>query len=433
MEKAAKVSPFRLTSILRLQKDPKLALHLFRNPHHGKPTSPPSPKPFRHSPRSYDLVICRLGRERMFSEMEEVIDQMAETRFSPKEALFCRIISFYGRARCPSSALRTFRRIPTFRCRRTIRSLNTLLDALLRCGEIGEIQALCRKLDASEFTPDACTYNILIRARAQSGSGSVRSACELFDEMRKMGIRPNVVSFGTLISALCLDSRLEDAFRLKEEMVRLHNVKPNAYIYTSLMKALCKQRELDRAILMKEEMLSDPDVVLDSAVYTTLIRGLFRAGRKEEVVEMLEEMKEKGVKPNAATFNAVIAGFCEGNEFEAAFETMKEMDSRGNEPDLVSYNTMVMGLCRAGRWREARDLFEDMPRRGCRPDVVTYRTLLDGMCAAGEVGEVALLLEEMAFNGFGPTAMSLKKVVEGVLNDGARSRARELIDCLICV
>ncbi|KAI0492101.1 hypothetical protein KFK09_026366 [Dendrobium nobile] len=429
MKKTAKVSPFRLTSLLRLEKNPTLSLQLFRHP--NPESNPlPSPKPFRYSAQSYDIMICRLAQSRMFTEMEQILDQMAnQIRFTPKEAIFCRIISSYGRAHMPDAALRTFHRIASLLGHRTIRSFNTLLDVLLRHGEISKLQQLCHDLKAAEFSPDACTYNILIRDRA--ASGSIHGACELFDEMRENGIRPTVATFGTLISVLTSASLLAEAFRLKEVMFQRYNIKPNAHIYTSLVKALCKINQLDRAIRLKDEMASDPEIGLDGAIYTTLIRALFRAGRKGEVVSVLEEMKQKGVKADTATYNAVVAGFCEEEDFIASFEALREMKRRGCQPNLVSYNTIVVGMCRAGRWRDARDLFDDMPRRGCRTDVVTYRALLDGLCAAGQSREVELLVEEMAFNGYYPAAMSFRKLVEGILEKGC-FRVRELVDLLIC-
>lgn len=428
MKKMAKVSPFRLTSLLRLERNPTLALQLFRNPN-PESTTPPSLKPFRYSARSYDIIICRLAKARMFTEMEQILDQMVNqtTRFTPKEALFCRIITSYGRARMPDVALRTFHRIPSFHCHRTIRSFNTLLDVLLRLGEISKLQTLCHDLDTCQFSPDACTYNILIRARA--ASGSIYGACEMFDQMRKDGISPTATTFGTLITAFISASLQEEAFRVKEVMVRRYNIKPNVYIYASLLKTLCMDNELDHAIRLKDEMASDSEIGLDAAIYTTLIRALFRAGRKGEVVSILEEMKKKGVKPETATYNAIIAGFCEEEDFNASFEALREMKRRGCEPDVVSYNTIVVGMCRAGRWRDARDLFDDMPRQGCRPDVVTYRALLDGICAAGESRDVELLVEEMAFNGYCPAAMNFRKLVEGVLEKSG-SKARGLVDLL---
>nr|CAD1843222.1 unnamed protein product [Ananas comosus var. bracteatus] len=419
MAKLTTISPFRLTSLLRLEKDPSLALTLFLNPNPNRnpapPSRPPPTKPFRYTARSYDLVVRKLGKARMFPEMESVLDRLlADARVVPDEALFCGVIAFYGRARMATRARRAFDRIPSFRCRRTVRSLNSLLHALLQCGDLGAVRSLLVEFNAGEFAPDACTYNILIHAAA--ASGSIGNARDLFDEMRERGIKPSVVTFGTLITALCDNSMLHDAFRLKELMLESYNMKPNVYVYTTLIKALCKNTQMGLALKLKEEMLLDKELTLDSAVYSTLIRMLFRAGRKGEVVGILEEMKGKGIEPDTVTYNAMLAGFCEDEkDFEAAFEVLNEMERKKCRADVVSYNTIITGFCKQGRWREARELFEDMPRRECRPDVVTYRILFEGMCGAEEFMEAGRVLDEMVFRGYAPRAENVKTFVEGVV------------------
>ncbi|XP_077252251.1 pentatricopeptide repeat (PPR) superfamily protein [Tasmannia lanceolata] len=404
-----KISPFRLSSLLRLQKNPNLALQLFQTP------SKTSLKPYRYSALSYDLIITKLGRAKMFHDMEQILLQMKqETRFSPKEILFCHVISFYGRSRMSLQALQTFDRIPSFRCQRTVRSLNSLLNALLNCKNLEKIREIYLNIEQYAI-PDSCTYNILINARCLNNSLS--DAWNLFDEMRKRGIRPNVITFGTLISALCADSKLDEAFRLKSEMLSVFGVKPNVFVYTSLIKGLCKINEFDRAFKLKEEMLEEK-LGIDSAVYSTLINALFRADRKGEVVRVLEEMRENGCKPDTVTYNAMIAGCCGEKDFDSAFGVLKEMVVKGCKPDVVSYNIIIGGFCKEGRLREACDLFEDMPRRECFPDVVSYRMLFDGLCEGMEFKEAAFILDEMLFKGYVPRALSVLKFVEGLCGKG---------------
>ncbi|XP_020250769.1 putative pentatricopeptide repeat-containing protein At1g53330, partial [Asparagus officinalis] len=124
---------------------------------------------------------------------------------------------------------------------------------------------LSRDLDELNLKPDACTYNILIRS-----AKSIDCALNLFDEMLERGIEPSIVTFGTLISALCNNSKLDEAFKLKEEMPRLYNIEPNAFVYAALIKALCKSGKLEEALSLRREISG-----LDSAVYSTLIRALF--------------------------------------------------------------------------------------------------------------------------------------------------------------
>ncbi|KAF7116816.1 hypothetical protein RHSIM_RhsimUnG0012600 [Rhododendron simsii] len=329
----------------------------------------PNPnKPFHYSLLSYDLIITKLGRAKMFDEMDQILQQLkTETRFNPGEIIFCNIITFYGRARLPDRALHIFNQIPSFRCQRMIKSFNTLLKALLSCREFGKMREVFVSLDWF-VAPDTCGYNVLIRAGCLMND--LGSAREVFDEMQKRGVRPDAVTFGTLISGLCADG-------------------------------LCKVNELNLAFKLKDEML-ELRVELDSAVFSTLICALFKAGRKGDVVGVLKEMKENGCKPDAVTYNAMIYGYCQEKDFDAAFGVLSEMEKRRCKLDVVCYNVIIGGFCREGKFRKATELFEDMPRRKCAPDVVTYRTLFSGLCDGMQFQEAALILDEIVFKDYSP-------------------------------
>ncbi|XP_054815078.1 putative pentatricopeptide repeat-containing protein At1g53330 [Prosopis cineraria] len=403
------ISPFRLSSLLRLQKDPALALELFRNPN---PNHDPK-KPFRYSLLSYDLIITKLGRAKMFDPMEQVLHQLKqETRFTVPEVLFCVVISFYGRARLPARALQTFESIPSFRCKQTIKSVNTLLNALLNCGQYKKMREILSGMN--EYgKPDACTYNILINACCVGGD--IEQARTMFDEMLRNGVRPTVVTFGTLINGLCLNGEIQEALKLKEDMTRDFKLKPNVFLYTTLLKGLCQIGELSWAFRIKDEMVRNK-VKLDSAVYNTLIDALFKVGRKEEALVVMEEMKKSGCKPDLVTCNVMISEYCREKNFEEAYKILEQTEIF--KPDVVNYNVIIGSLCREGKSIEASELFQDMPRRGCAPDVVSYRTLFDGLCNCMHFKEAAFILDEMMFKGYAPLSRSINKFICQLCREG---------------
>ncbi|CAM8988618.1 unnamed protein product [Rhodiola kirilowii] len=404
-----KVSPFQLASLLRSQKDPHVAFELFRNPNPDL-----GQKPFRYSLLSYDLMIMKLGKAKMFDEMEKVLTQMkGETRFVAKEIIFCNVMGFYGRGRLPERALRMYEMIPDYGFERTVKSLNSLLNAFLVCRDFGRMSEIVECGGDGWEKLDVCSYNILIHSCVLRSDFD--AARKVFDEMRERGVKPNAVTFGTLISGFCGNMKMGVGLWLKEEMLVRYGLKPNVVIYTSLIKGCFKVGDFDLGLKLKEEMLRD-GLQPDAAFYTTVFSAMVEVGRKKEAAEVLGEMKRKECKFSTATYNAMISGFCRENDFGASFRLLNEMEGQGCKPDVISFNVIIGGLCRDGKWREAKDLFEDMPRRGCAPDVVTYRMLFDGLCDTMQLKEAALVLDDMVRKHYAPRAACLNKLIAKLCN-----------------
>lgn len=364
----------------------------------------------------------------MIPEMEQIVEQMKRetTRFIPTEIIFCNIINYYARARLPDRALRIYDQIPAFQCRRTVKSFNTLLNGMLYCKRFEKFNELVRDINVYA-QPDVCTCNILINAAVNFGD--LESAREVFDEMSKRGVLPNVVTFGTMVNGLCRNGELGEAFKLKEEMVEVFNLRPSVSVYVALIKGLCKAGEVDSAFGLKKEMVEN-EVKLDSSVYSTLIAALFKAGRRGEVEGLLDEMRLGGCKPDVVYYNSLISGYCNDKDFDSGFGVLKEMVEEGVKPDVVTYNTIIGAYCRQGKLREANDLFEEMPSRECKPDIITYRMLFDGLCGDIQLVEATSILDEMVFKGLYPRDTSVSNFMDKLVEKGEMKLVWKALDTL---
>ena len=64
----------------------------------------------------------------------------------------------------------------------------------------------------------------------------VGMAKNLLNKMRKEGIRPNEVSFNSVIGACASTARWKDALAVLDQCYREPGVQPNIYIYTNAMR-----------------------------------------------------------------------------------------------------------------------------------------------------------------------------------------------------
>ncbi|KAK8651872.1 hypothetical protein V6N13_141449 [Hibiscus sabdariffa] len=401
-------SPFRLSSRLRSENDPTLAFNLFKNPN---PDLKPAAKPFRYSLLSYDLIITKLGYFKMFDELEQVLHQLKnDTRIVPGEIIFCNVMKYYGRAKLHERALKVFDEMPQYRSPRTVKAVNSLLNALLMSQKFDEMKEMFSGME-KYARPNTCTYNILINACCLNGR--LDDAWSLFDEMPRKGLKPDKLTFGALINGLCMGLNIKEAFKLKEDMCKIYNVPSSTFIYGVMIKGLCRIGELTLAFRLKDELITKK-LKLNSAIYNSLISGLFKAGRQDDAFGVIQEMDSYGIKPDTTTYNIMIDEFGKVKDFESAYRVLKEMPDKGCKPNVITYNMLIGMLCKDGRLSEASDLFEDMPRRGCKPDVVAYRTLFDGLCSGSQSEKAAFILDEMIFKGYVPHSASIHRFVSGL-------------------
>ncbi|CAN8321645.1 unnamed protein product [Cochlearia groenlandica] len=424
MSTAKSVSSFRLAALLRRENDPSAAIKLFRNP---DPESPNPKKPFRYSLLCYDLIITKLGSSKMFEELDQVLLQLKnDTRVVPTEIIFCNVINFFGRGKLHDRAHQVFDEMSQYRCKPTVRSLNSLLNVLLKCDAFDKTREILTSID--EFgKPDACTYNILINGYTQRGFFD--DALKLFDEMVKRKLKPTCVTFATMIHGFCKDSKVKEALKMKQDMLKVYGVFPTAHIYASLIKAVCNIGELGLAFKLKEEAF-EGKVKVDSAIYSTLISSLIKAGKSSEVSRVFDEMSEKGCKPDTVTYNVVISGFCLENDIKSAYQVLDEMVEKGSKPDVISYNMILGALFRSRNSKEATYLFEDMPRRGCIPDILSYRIVFDGLCDGLELEEASVILDEMVFKGYKPRKDRLERFLQRLCEIGKLEILGRVMSCL---
>nr|CAB3477888.1 unnamed protein product [Digitaria exilis] len=256
--------------------------------------------------------------------MESIISRLAAASSSdsrPREQLLCRVISAYGHARLPAAARRAFAH-PAFPVPRTARALNALLHALLSYrAQLGDLLVVCGE---ARIAPDACTYNILMRAAA--ALGSIEHARYLFDEMLQRGIAPTV-------------SRLA----------------PSSPLCAMLASWKKRSRDVDAAVTvrLKEEMVGNVELVLDSAVYATLVQL-----DPSAAFAVLDDMKKNVCKADAVTYNTLVAGLCKLGQWQDTAELVEDMPRQD-----------VLQMCKDG----VRKFFQGIEREG---DVVLLESVL---------------------------------------------------------
>merc|ERR1719428_1901860 len=105
--------------------------------------------------------------------------------------------------------------------------------------------------------------------------------------MQSAGVKPSNHTLSILVKLLGRARRLEEAFKLVEDLTTRHGFQLNIQVYTTLMQACMNNRKLDRAMQVHNRMASDPACRPDEKAYSVLVRGCLHAKGLKEAMHAL--------------------------------------------------------------------------------------------------------------------------------------------------
>ncbi|CAM8974566.1 unnamed protein product [Rhodiola kirilowii] len=430
--------PKRLVSMVTRQQNLDLAVQIFE--HAGK-----YHLGFKHNYDTYFAIIRRLCRARAFDRVEQLFDEMRSSGIVCGENLFIVVIRNYGIASRPKLALRTFLKVRSFGVNQSVRSLNTMLNALVQNKRYDWVH-LMFKSSSKKFgiVPNVFTCNILLKALCKKND--VEGALQVLDDMPAMGMVPNVVTYTTilggyvgrgdmvgaermfnelldrgwvpdattytiLMDGFCKLGRLVDAIKVMDDMEE-NGVEPNEVTYGVMIEAYCEEKKSGEGLNLLNDML-DMKYVPSSTLCCKVIDALCEDGKVEDACEMWRKLLRKNVTPDDAISSTLIHWLCKEGKIKEARKLFDEFE-KGSVPSIMTYNTLIAGMCEGCALQEAGKLWDDMVEKGCVPNAFTYNMLIKGFCKAGNAREGVRILEEMLERGCSPNKSTYSILIQGL-------------------
>lgn len=216
--------------------------------------------------------------------------------------------------------------------------------------------------------------------------GKPELAMEFFDNALSVGaLRPNVVTYTTLVSALCMLGRVNEVCDLVCRMEK-EGLAIDVVFYSSWICGYFREELLMEAFPKHRHMV-EKGINPDTISYTILIDGYSKEGNVEKAAGFLHKMIESGVEPDLVTYTAIVLGFCKKGKMDEAFAVFRVVENLGIEVDEFMYAILVDGVCRKGDFNLVYQLLEEMEKKGITPSIVTYNTLINGLCKIGRTSD----------------------------------------------
>ncbi|CAM8899301.1 unnamed protein product [Rhodiola kirilowii] len=268
--------------------------------------------------------------------------------------------------------------------------ISSLMNALCNQLRINEAASLFQKMKAHlGCTPNIVTYGTLLKGLCSTGNS--RIALNLHEQIADgthdlSGVlQMNFICYSTLIDGLCKDGLIDKEKELFLEMKK-KDICPNVITYTMVIDGLCRAGKWEEAQAMFHEML-DQGLSPDVFTFNVLINALAKMGKCKEAMELLIFMIQGGQMPDVVTYNSLMDCMYREGNIEELKEFFISMDKKGITPDVVSYTILIKAYCKHGMIHEANEEYRRMIQKGVKPNIITVNTLTEGMFLKGMESE----------------------------------------------
>lgn len=358
---------------------------------------------FYHTTFSLDTMLYILGRSRMFQKMWEVlVDIKYKDRnlITPRTVMV--VLARIAKVCSVRETVECFRKFKKLVPEFDTACFNSLLRTLCHEKSMTDARNVYHALKHN-FRPNLQTFNILL-----SGWKSSEEAEGFFEEMREMGLKPDIVSYNCLIDVYCKNREMDKAFKVIDKM-RDEDISPDKITYTCVIGGLGLVGQPDKAKDVLKEM-KELGCYPDVAAYNAVIRNFCITKRLGDANGLMDEMMRNGLSPNATTYNLFFRVFFWSKDLQNSWSLYGRMMHTGCLPNTQSCMFLIRLFRRLEKVDMALQLWNDMVERGFGSYILVSDVLFDLLCDEGKLTEAERCFLQMVEKGHKPSNASFKRI-----------------------
>ncbi|GAU37748.1 hypothetical protein TSUD_102640 [Trifolium subterraneum] len=372
---------------------------------------------FIHDTNTTLKMIQILTRYSKLNHARCILLDLPKKNLPYDEDMFVALIEGYGRAGIVQEAVKIFQKFD----KKTVKSYDALFKVILRRG---------RYMMAKRV------YNAMLREGCVD-AGRVDRAVEVFEEMKNNGIKPNAVTYTTLLPGLCDADKLVEAGNVLGEMVERYIAPNDNSVFMKLMNCHCKVGNLDDAVNVLKAMIR-LSIPTEAGHYGVLIENFCKANVYDRAEKLLDKLVEKDIilrpensfEMGPSAYNPMIEYLCDNGRTVKAETFFRQLMKKG-VLDSVAFNNLIRGHLKEGNPESALEIATIMSRRGVSSDSDSYRLLTESYLRKGEPADAKIALDHMIESGHQPDSSLYRSVMESLFEDGRVQTASRVMKSMV--
>lgn len=286
-------------------------------------------------------------------------------------------------------------------------------DNLCHKPDLNPFEVL-HQMQLEEIMPDITTYNTLLDICFEQHK--FEFAQKLFKEMNDSicPIKPDIISFNTMLKGLSLQidcmKSIDDSFtvekivsdiKMTKELLLQNNLKPNEITFNTIIDALIKMNKIQNAFDYFEEMQNEFKIKPDIYTYSSLVKGIknpecyLEGENLQRIVKILDQIKENNLaKGDEILFNCVIDACFKSGDYQKAVQIYQDMLDNEIKPSAITYGIMIKGYGQFKCLDHAMKIYEIMKEENINFNEITLGCLVDACIKCGNLNKALTIIEE---------------------------------------
>ncbi|CBI31172.3 unnamed protein product, partial [Vitis vinifera] len=233
---------------------------------------------------------------------------------------------------------------------------SSLIDMYAKCTRVDDSCRVFYMLPQH----DGISWNSIIAGCVQNGMFD--EGLKFFQQMLIAKIKPNHVSFSSIMPACAHLTTLHLGKQLHGYIIRMEGVKPNYVAFMAVLTACSHAGLVDEAWKYFNSMTQDYRIIPGLEHYAAVADLLGRVGRLEEAYEFISDMH---IEPTGSVWSTLLAACRVHKNIELAEKVSKKLFTV--DPQNIGAYVLLSNIySAAGRWKDARKLRIAMRDKGMK-------------------------------------------------------------------
>jgi pentatricopeptide repeat protein len=236
---------------------------------------------------------------------------------------------------------------------------NTIMKGYGKSGKLSRCLQLKEEMYASGLEASEMTFGILLEACIHGGEFD--QAMSICKELRGKGLALNKIHITTIIKGLASSGQLRKAEAMLDDMSESLNIRPDVVTYQTLIKAYLAHSDIAAALRLFENMQKQgiqPDMVMVESMFMGCCsKGL----RPAETMHVLGVLAGHGVSPTKRALTLVVKSLAQNQAWQATLDLLADLPGRfGIQPEAHLYAQLGLACIKTDNMRMAADIKEAM-------------------------------------------------------------------------